>query len=68
MTMLQRTNEMLMEARQAGLSLRAIADLSDGTVDLEWLKKFARGSIGDPSYSRVQSLHDALTRSTGGRS
>jgi len=31
-------------------------------VGYEWLAKFAQGRIPDPGVSRVQRLHDYLTR------
>lgn len=64
MALLPRTLELLNEARAAGLSLRQIALQSEGAVDVEWLKKFARGRWSDPGVVRVQKLHDALVRRT----
>jgi len=41
-------------------SLRQIALESEGRVEYDWLKRFANGSIPDPSVNRIQALHDAL--------
>jgi hypothetical protein len=61
-SLLDTTNLLLAEAREKHGSLAKIASQSDGTVDPEWLKKFASGKIGDPSVNRIQSLHDHLVR------
>lgn len=43
-----------------GVSLRAIADGSDGRVNYEWLKKFAQGKIDNPGVNTVEDLHELL--------
>jgi hypothetical protein len=45
------------------VALREIADSSDGQVNLEWLKRFARGEIDNPGVNTIQSLHDCLIKS-----
>ena len=44
------------------LSLREIAEGAGPPVTYEWLKKFAGDYQSDPTVTRVQTLHDFLTR------
>lgn len=59
MTLLERTRDLL-EAAKADRSLRKIAGESGGRVEYDWLKRFAKGDISDPSVNRIQELHDYL--------
>jgi hypothetical protein len=60
MSLLQQTNDLLQSARAKDLSLRSIANNSNGQVEYDWLKRFASGDISDPSVNRIQVLHDHL--------
>ncbi len=44
------------------MSLREIADQSNGAVPHEWLKKFVAGKIDNPGVNYLQALHDCLKR------
>ena len=60
MALLEKTRGLLKEAKESGLSLRQIALESEGSVEYDWLKRFATEEIKDPSVNRVQALHDHL--------
>lgn len=62
MSLLQNTQKLLSRAKAAKLKPRDIVAASGGSVDLEWLYKFWRGKIDDPSVNRVQTLHDCLKK------
>jgi hypothetical protein len=61
MTLLERTRNLLAD-EAAKRSLRKIAAESGGRVEYDWLKRFAKGEINDPSVNRIQELHDDLLR------
>jgi hypothetical protein len=66
MTLKERTEVLLtqrLKSRPRMVALREIADSSDGQVNLEWLKRFARGEIDNPGVNTIQSLHDCLIKS-----
>jgi hypothetical protein len=60
MALLETTQILLDRAVSAGFTHREIADASGGKVQLEWLRKFARGDIDNPGVLNIQSLHDCL--------
>jgi hypothetical protein len=60
MSLLENTQELLKARLASGDSLRKIAEESGGTVDRDWLTKFAAGKVADPGVNRVQRLHDCL--------
>lgn len=60
MSLLESTQELLEQRIAAGLSLRAIAEGSDGRINYEWLKKFAQGKIENPGVNTVEDLHRTL--------
>ncbi len=60
MTLLEQTNALLQSKVAEGLSLAEIAASSKKRVEREWLYKFAKGGIDDPSINRIQKLHDHL--------
>lgn len=60
MTLLEQTKVLLQVRLDDGFKLAEIAESSDDTVEREWLYKFARGHIDDPSINRIQKLHDHL--------
>lgn len=60
MQLLERTRNLLNRFDRKEKVLRDIADASGGKVPYEWLRKFARGDIPDPSVNKVQDLHDHL--------
>lgn len=59
MSLLESTQQLLDKATRT-LSLRAIAEQSDGTVNYEWLKKFAAGKIENPGVTTIEDLHRTL--------
>ena len=61
-SLLRRTKTLLEGAKDAGVTLKEIADASDGAVVFEWLKKFALGKIDDPSVNRTEALHNCLVK------
>lgn len=60
MSLLERTQELLTKHLNAGMTLREISDLAGEELQFEWLRKFKRGKIPDPSVNRIQLLHDTL--------
>lgn len=60
MSLLDQTNDLLKTVRDRKISLRKVSRTSTGTVEYDWLKRFAAGSISDPSVNRIQILHDHL--------
>jgi hypothetical protein len=60
MTLLETTQQLLRERIAAGMKLREIVRASGGTVEREWLYRFARGEIESPGVKPIQSLHDCL--------
>lgn len=60
MTLLEQTKSLLQTRIEGGYKLGHIAELSGGKVEREWLYKFARDQISDPSVNRIQALHDHL--------
>jgi hypothetical protein len=61
MQLLERTQELLNRATEQ-MSLREIAEGSDGAVPYDWLKRFAIGDIPNPGVKYLQALHDCLKR------
>ena len=61
-SLLRKTISLLDGAKGAGISLKEIADASEGTVLFEWLKKFDLGKIADPSVNRTEALHNCLVK------
>jgi hypothetical protein len=66
MSLIQQTQALLKKRLANELSLRQIAEMSDGAVEYEWLVKFAGNKVKDPGVNRVQSLHDFLKSSNSG--
>lgn len=66
MTLLERTQLLLSQRLDAGMSLREIAIASGGTVNRDWLTKFAAGKIENPGVNSIQSLHDFLQKLPAG--
>jgi hypothetical protein len=64
MSLLEQTQTLLKRTLDAGTSLRQIAEECGGTVNHEWLKKFAAGKIEDPGVSRIESLFKHLSETT----
>lgn len=62
MTLLERTQILLSQRIDAGMSLREIAGASGGQVNRDWLTKFAAGKIENPGVNSIQSLHDCLVK------
>lgn len=62
MTLLERTQLLLSQRVDAGMSLREIATASGGAVNRDWLTKFAAGKIDNPGVNTVEALHDCLTK------
>jgi len=60
MSLLETTQQLLDKRIAAGVSLRAIAEGSDGRVNYEWLKKFAQGRIDNPGVNTIEDLRDRL--------
>lgn len=60
MSLLESTQQLLGKATAKGLSLREIADQSDGRINYEWLKKFAQGKIDNPGVTTIEDLHKTL--------
>lgn len=60
-SLLERTQAQLQNAIKAGISLREIAEGSEGRVVYEWLKKFAAGKIDDPGVQKIEGLHARLS-------
>jgi hypothetical protein len=60
MSLLENTKSLLEKHLAKGLSLRAIATESDGSVDYQWLAKFSNAPSEHASVTRVQKLHDFL--------
>jgi hypothetical protein len=60
MSLLRTTQKLLERAVADDTSLRQLAEASEGSVEYEWLVKFAQGSVKDPGVNRVQALHDFL--------
>lgn len=60
MSLLESTQERLDKVTSAGVSLRAIAERSDGRINYEWLKKFAAGKIDNPGVNTIEDLHECL--------
>lgn len=62
MQLLERTQLLLSQRMDSGMTLRAIADASRGKVKYDWLKRFACGDIPNPGVTNVQTLHDCLIK------
>jgi hypothetical protein len=60
MSLFQQTQALLKKHLAAGSSLRQLAERSNGSVEYEWLVKFAGNHVKDPGVNRVQALHDFL--------
>lgn len=60
MSLLGQTQELLTRTVSSGVSLRQIAEESDGTVVYEWLKKLSAGKIEDPGVSKIEALNKRL--------
>lgn len=60
MSLLETTQQLLGKRLSAGLSLREIADSSEGRINYEWLKKFAQGKIDNPGVNTIEDLHETL--------
>lgn len=44
------------------MNVAEIAEASDGTVERDWLYRFARGKIPNPGVKPVQALYDCLKK------
>lgn len=62
MSLLMDTQARLEKSLAAGKTLVEIAAMSEGTVDYEWLCKFASGKTKDPGVTRVEALNRTLKR------
>ena len=60
MSLLESTQQLLDKATAKGVSLRAIAEKSDGRINYEWLKKFCQGKIDNPGVTTIEDLHKTL--------
>lgn len=61
MALLESTKELLARARKT-MNVAEIAEASDGTVERDWLYRFARGKIPNPGVKPVQALYDCLKK------
>jgi hypothetical protein len=60
MSLLESTQQLLEKHTAKGVSLRSIAERSNGRINYEWLKKFAQGVIDNPGVNTVEDLHKTL--------